>query len=135
MNGQPEPVTLNADLKSRNLLGAAFLLLFAFLGFHGVLLEDEQWSDLAISLGVQLTATGYCIRDMRLIGRPLPRLSEWLVFLTWPVSVPVLLLRSHWKRNTLRTFGLLVLAALAYGMGCGWALALLGLTGQWVITP
>ena len=69
---------------------------------------------LFLSLCMAVLATQFCIADSHIRQRPLATGLHWLIFLTWPISVPVYLFRTRGiKRAHWTAFGILGCPAFA----------------------
>jgi hypothetical protein len=79
---------------------------------------------LVFSLALSVFVTQFCIVDSQIRGKPLLRSFHWLIFFTWPISVPIYLIRSrgvkrlHW----------VVIAVVGY-IAASWA----GYAGMWFL--
>lgn len=88
------------DARSLRRFRLGFLLiayvLFALTGARAAVATERGLSDLVIGLLVAIAVTKACVMDSRLVGKPLPRAARWVMFLMWPLAVPVYLL---WVRG------------------------------------
>lgn len=63
-----------------------------------------------IGLLLALLLTQICIVDGRIVGRPLPVSTHWLVLILFPISIPICFFRVH------GTKGLVIVAAHLLGL-------------------
>lgn len=70
-------------------------------------------------------ATGWCVVDSRLRGRPIVQSIHWIMFVTWPLSLPIYLVYSRrlWGLGVaiLHGIGLIIICAIAFHL-VGYAL-------------
>ncbi|MEZ5333657.1 MAG: hypothetical protein R2991_16855 [Thermoanaerobaculia bacterium] len=57
--------------------------------------------DRALQLCLGLLATLLVLTDAKLVGRPLPHTSAWLIWWAWPIAVPACLLSRRGLRGLL----------------------------------
>ena len=81
--------------RSRNFIVICIYLLFALSGVRGALFEDIQRADILISLALSVAMVKFCAVDSRCRGEPLLRSFHWIIFFSWPISVPTYLLWSR----------------------------------------
>jgi hypothetical protein len=99
------------DLSARQVrasLVAAVYVLGGLWGLHAALTRDSASVQLGLSILFASTVALCCIADAKVVGKPMLISFQWLMFFTWPVSVPAYLV---WTRR-LRGLGLAVLHAL-----------------------
>jgi hypothetical protein len=51
--------------------------------------EDMRPADIAVTLALQIILTTFCIVDSKCRGKPLLHSFYWIIFFSWPVSVPI----------------------------------------------
>ncbi len=84
----------------------ATLYVLAFLGgVHAALTSQSGGVQLGLSALFASTVAMWCIADSKVVGKPMLISFQWLMFFTWPVSVPAYLM---WTRR-LRGLALAVL--------------------------
>lgn len=69
--------------------------LFALSGIRRALYGDVQLVDLAISFALSAAMVKFCVVDSRCRGNTLLLSFHWIIFFTWPVSVPIYLVCSR----------------------------------------
>jgi uncharacterized membrane protein (UPF0136 family) len=84
-----------------------FYLLGALWGFHNALNLHSDPIGLVLSLVTSMVLTALCVVDSMVIRKPILATFRWVMFFTWPVSVPAYLV---WSRR-LRGLGLALLHA------------------------
>jgi hypothetical protein len=75
--------------RPRNLVLACIYFLFALSGIRGALFADPQPADLLVSLAISAAMVKFCSVDSKCRGKPLLNSFYWIIFFTWPVSVPL----------------------------------------------
>lgn len=51
------------------------------------------------SIAAAIVATKLCVTDSHLIRRPIPWSLQWLIFVTWPIFLPIYFARTRgWRR-------------------------------------
>jgi hypothetical protein len=76
-------------------------LLAGLLGARAVFVRRPLPSDVFYSVAVAAVMAGLCIADGRARRRPIPLLSEWVMFLVWPLAAPCYALWSRGARGLL----------------------------------
>jgi len=78
------------------------------------------------TLALALVLTQVCIVDSRIVGRPLPLSTYWLVFILYGIAVPICVIRARGLRGlgyvAAHFTGLslsLIIPALIAGFACG----------------
>lgn len=73
---------------------------------------------LLFSFLIASVATYLCVLDARILGRPIVQSVHWIMFVTWPIAVPIYLIYSRrlWglALAVLHAIGLLMVATLAF---------------------
>ena len=77
------------------------------LGFYQYISRGRE---LVYSLALALVLTQICIVDSRIVGKPLPIFSYWLVFIFFGIAVPIYII---WIRGKA---GLVIVAAHLIGL-------------------
>jgi hypothetical protein len=92
----------------------AFTYVLAFLwGFYAALDQDHP-IELLYGLTFGAVLTYLCIVDARLRGAPLVFSYHWLIFLTWPLSVPAYWIWTRrWKQMHRATLMIVIFIAMA----------------------
>jgi len=86
--------------KRRRLVG--FIYAFAVLWGIRAAFQPQGVEPLIASMATGVFMTWFCRTDSRIRGKPLAWSLQWVIYLTWPVFVPVYLLatrrlkRLHW---------------------------------------
>jgi predicted neutral ceramidase superfamily lipid hydrolase len=80
----------------RNFIVIFIYFLFALWSVRNALFEGVQPVDIAISLALSAAMVKFCIVDSICRGGLLLNSFHWIIFFTWPVSVPIYLL---WTRG------------------------------------
>src|SRR5689334_14274361 len=95
----------------RKALAGYVYLLSGFWGFHSVLATNGTAFDFVFSLVTSWAATALCCVDARIHGRSVPSTAAWLIFGTWPVTVPIYVLLIHgFRRSWIVLLGILSVA-------------------------
>ena len=81
--------------RQKNFLLICIYFLFALCNIRRALFEGIQLVDLAISFTTSAAMVKFCVVDSRCRGKTLLRSFHWIIFFTWPVSVPIYLLCSR----------------------------------------
>ena len=79
----------------RNFSLICIYFLFALWSVRSALFEEIQLTDIAISFALSAVMVKFCVVDSRCRGQLLLRSFHWIIFFTWPVSVPIYLLCSR----------------------------------------
>ncbi len=85
---------------SKFLLGYLYFL-FALSGARSAAVPQGAPIDLLINLTIATVATMWSVQDSRALGEPIPRSFDQIIFLTWPLAVPIYLIWSRKKRGLL----------------------------------
>ena len=105
---------MKTNVHEARLRRAAVMCFYALVAGWGVLhalCPDQAILWFLFSTGLATAATGWCVVDSRMIRRPVIHSLHWIIFFTWPVTVPIYLIRSRGLRG-------LVLALLLAFAGC-----------------
>jgi hypothetical protein len=74
--------------------------------------------DVLVALAAATVAAYGCVVDSRIVGRPVLQSLHWVLFVAWPVAVPIYLLYSRRLRGlgilVLHAIGLLLVATVAF---------------------
>src|SRR5258708_20942348 len=89
-------------LKQRRILAASIYVLRGFRGFHSVMNTSQASNDVVFPFVMAAVVTAFCLVDARIEHKKIPMLAGWLIFFTWPVSVPISLFWIHGKQKALR---------------------------------
>ncbi len=84
---------------SRSFIVIYIYFLFALLSFRRALFGGIRLTDVPISLALSAAMVKFCVVDSRCRGEPLLHSFYWIIFFTWPVSVPIYLLCSRGIRG------------------------------------
>lgn len=79
----------------RSFLLICIYFLFALVSVRGALFEGIQLTDLAISFAISAVMVKFCAVDSKCRGKTLLLSFHWIIFFTWPISVPIYLLCSR----------------------------------------
>jgi hypothetical protein len=85
--------------RSKRFIVIYIYFLFALRSLRRVLFGDIQLTDLPISLALSAAMVKFCAVDSKCRGEPLLHSFYWIIFFTWPVSVPIYLLWSRGIRG------------------------------------
>ena len=88
-------------LKQRRILAASIYLLGGFWGFHSVMNALQAGDDVIFPFVMAAVVTAFCLVDAKIEHKKIPTLAGWLIFFTWPVSVPICLFWIHGKQKAL----------------------------------
>lgn len=75
--------------RSRNLVLICIYLVFALSAIRSALFGVRRPADLAVALALSIAMVQFCIVDSRRRGKPLLHSFYWIIFFSWPFSVPV----------------------------------------------
>ncbi len=75
--------------RSRNLVLICIYLLFALSAIRNAMFGIWRLADLAVALAISIAMVQFCIVDSRCRGKPLLHSFYWIIFFSWPFSVPV----------------------------------------------
>ena len=70
-------------------------LLIALWGVRRALLQEMRPIDLIICVTISFLMVQFCVIDSRIRGKPVLHSFRWMIFFTWPISVPIYLLWSR----------------------------------------
>ena len=76
----------------RSFLLICIYFLFALWSIRRALFESIRLVDLAMSLALSAVMVKFCAVDSRCRGKTLLLSFHWIIFFTWPISVPIYLL-------------------------------------------
>ncbi len=79
----------------RNFVVAAIYLFSSLLSFRKNLFNESFGADFCFSIILGLAMVEFCVADSRLKDKPINYNLRFIMFLTWPISVPVYILRSQ----------------------------------------
>ncbi|MBI4600715.1 MAG: hypothetical protein HY721_02030 [Planctomycetes bacterium] len=82
--------------RARFVLVGILYLLAAVMGVRGAIFRELQPIDLLLRLTLGVVVTMACVADARSLGKGIVLSAQWLILLTWPVSVPSCLI---WARG------------------------------------
>ncbi len=98
-----------------NLLISAYAL-FSVMQLLAIYTPSRRLLGIVIGVMFVSALIGWCITDARIEGKPILHSLYWIVFFTWPVAVPICLMRSRGIRGlglaALHAFGLIGTATL-----------------------
>jgi len=86
------------ELSQRRLRTAILIVLYfcmALMGIRVGLLETESNTGAVAVIGLGVLFTFLAVVDARVMGKPLPLSAKWIIFMTWPVAVPVVAVRNR----------------------------------------
>lgn len=73
--------------------------------------------DLLLNVVINCGVAWVCMFDARVLGKPLPALIPLVLFLTWPLSIPVYLIWSRgWRRGGVRSVAYAIVLVLLLGV-------------------
>jgi hypothetical protein len=87
--GSMQEIAANKLQRCRNLIIACIYLLFGLHAARRAMFEDLRPADLAVGLAFQVIITTFCIVDSKCRGKPLLHSFYWIIFFSWPLSVPI----------------------------------------------
>lgn len=130
-NGKSQIMNDRSQILFRRILVVSAYLLLVLSGIRGMFFHQPQAIDLILSISMSVVIVKYCIVDSKLRGRPLLRSYHWLIFFTWPLSLPIYLLSS---RGLAKGFVAILLALggvlISYAVAFGIILIILLLLGK-----
>lgn len=121
-----QKVTTQGLKRRRRFVILFIFFLVALYSVRRAIFDNLLPADLAVGLALQVSLTTFCIVDSRCRGKPLLHSFCWIIFFTWPFSVPVYWVWTRGLKGVLT--GTLVLltfmivsviayVAAAYGIG------------------
>ena len=113
-----------SDVLWRRILIASGFVLFVLSGVRASFMEDPQLVDVFLSIAMCAIAVKFCIVDYRLRGRTLLRSYHWLIFFTWPFTLPVYLVCSRGIGKGIVAI-MLALIGVCVASAMGWSIAYL----------
>lgn len=84
-----QEITANKLHRCRSLVIICIYLLFGLHAVRRAMFEDMRPADIAVTLALQIILTTFCIVDSKCRGKPLLHSFYWIIFISWPVSVPI----------------------------------------------
>jgi hypothetical protein len=89
-------------LQKKKLIILCIYIMSVAFGIDVVLVESEPTiKDFFLGVLFATLLTFYCLYDSQLRKKTLPYFSRWLIFLTWPLSVPIYIFWSQGKKKIL----------------------------------
>ena len=91
---------MSADLRTRHrrLLAIGLYVLAGLCGVAAALRPSHGALQFLLWAAVGSAMTGWCVVDSRILGRPVIRTFYFLIFITWPLAVPIYLIWSRkWR--------------------------------------
>lgn len=90
---------LSSVNKKWKLIVISIYSMCVFFGVDTVLVESTKATnkDFFLILIFFILVTLFCVVDAKLKNKSLPYFSKWLIFLTWPISVPIYIFWSRGK--------------------------------------
>jgi len=111
-------MTNSVQIRLRRILGLSLYALAALWGLINVGYSTSGPLTLVFGATFASTITYWCIVDARIAGHPILYSFYWLIFLLWPLGVPIYLLWARKLRGLgsalLHVIGLFAVALLAY---------------------
>ena len=103
---------LKGQRRYRTFLIVLAYFIMAMMGIRiGISYEGiSKGKELIYSLAIALVFTQICIVDSRIVGKPLPIFSYWLIFIFYGIAVPACIIRARGLR------GLVIVAAHYLGL-------------------
>lgn len=86
----------------RRLMVVCIYVLAAVWGLFSALRPDDGRLHLLLSAAIACAMTGWCVVDSRIRRRPVIRTFYFLIFITWPLAVPIYLIWSRKLRGLIR---------------------------------
>ena len=106
------------ERRHRFVLVLAMYLLAAGGNMIVVLRPEELLVRLLLPVAMCSIMTYWCVVDSRMRGSPIVHSLHWIIFFTWPIAVPIYLIRSRGLRGLglalLHTIGLYAATMAAY---------------------
>ena len=84
-----QEIAANKLRRCRSLVIICIYLLFGLHAVRRAMFEDMRPADIAVTLALQIILTTFCIVDSKCRGKPLLHSFYWIIFFSWPVSVPI----------------------------------------------
>lgn len=84
-----QEITANKLHRCRSLVIICIYLLFGLHAVRRAMFEDMRPAGLAVIIAFQVIVTTFCIVDSKCRGKPLLHSFYWIIFFSWPVSVPI----------------------------------------------
>ncbi|NOR66858.1 MAG: hypothetical protein GQ528_05840 [Woeseiaceae bacterium] len=75
--------------RCRSLVVVCIYLLFGLHAVRRAMFENMRPADIAVILAFQVIMTTFCIVDSKCRGKPLLHSFYWIIFFSWPLSVPI----------------------------------------------
>jgi hypothetical protein len=104
----------------RRLAVLSFYLAIATFGAMQVSLPQSGFVAPLLALMAASTAAYGCVVDARFRGRPIVQSVHWIMFVTWPMAVPVYLIYSRKLRGValivMHLIGLVVISTAAFNL-------------------
>ena len=106
----------------RNFLIICIYFLYSLCGVRRALFEGIQFADVAISFVLSAAMVRFCAVDSRCRGKTLLLSFHWIIFFTWPISVPIYL----WWTRGIKGIGWVVLNIILLIVMCSVAFSVTG---------
>lgn len=92
--------------QKRKLIMISIYSMCVLFGIDSVLFEATKYTikDFLLILIFAILVTLFCVVDAQLRKKTIPYFSRWLIFFTWPISVPIYILWSNGKNKILKSF-------------------------------
>ncbi len=84
-----QEIAANKLQKCRSLVIVCIYFLFGLHAVRRAMFEDMRPGDFAVILAFQVVVTTFCIVDSKCRGKPLLHSFYWIIFFSWPFSVPI----------------------------------------------
>jgi len=87
--------------QKRKLIMISIYSMCVLFGIDSVLVESTKVTikDFLLILMFAILVTFFCVVDAKLRKKTIPDFSKWLIFFTWPISVPIYILWSRGKKK------------------------------------
>jgi hypothetical protein len=83
-------------------IGIAILALFGIYSVRQELLGRLLPADVLIGIAVQALMVMFCVADSHIVQKNLLHVFRWIIFFTWPVSVPIYFFWARGSKGLLR---------------------------------
>jgi hypothetical protein len=81
--------TPQIERHKRTAIGIAILALFVIYSARRALFGDLLPTDAMLGIALQILMVMFCVADSHVIQTRLAHVFRWIIFFTWPVSVPI----------------------------------------------
>ena len=90
------PDIISSNKHKRTAIGIVILLLFAFYSARSAVFSDLMPADYLLGFVMQILMVMFCVADSHVVQKRFIHSCRWIMFFSWPVSVPIYFL---WTRG------------------------------------